>query len=125
MEEVEFRIMFRSPIYPVLIVAPEKLYSAFNLKQLAEICVSLKLAGSEEKLRVVDSTGSEFWYLPDEYILAPGFVARKWTKKKLIEIFNSSLNAIESNQEYSMKSLSAKKLENVVGDICSILTMDD
>jgi hypothetical protein len=121
MEKVEFRIMFRSPEYPVLIVSSEKLYSAFNLKQLAEICVSLNLVDSEEKLRVVDSTGSEFWYLPDECVLSPGFVFKKWTKKKLIETFNGSSNAIEANQEYSMKSLSAKKLERVVEDICLIL----
>lgn len=121
MEEVEFRIMFRRPEYPVLIVSSRKLYSAFNLKQLAEICVSLTLEGSENKPRVVDSTGSEFWYLPEEYTLSPGFVTKKWTKIKLIETFNNSSNSRESNQEYSMKSLSSKKLEKVIGDICRIL----
>ncbi|MEC4749729.1 hypothetical protein [Methylomicrobium sp. Wu6] len=124
MEEVEFRIMFRKPEYPVLIVSPEKLYSAINLRQLAEICVSLSLAGSEIKLRVIDSTGSEFWYLPREYILSPGFVTKKWSKKKVIETFNNSVNARESNQEYSMRSLSSKKLEKIILDICGILNYE-
>jgi hypothetical protein len=92
-KEVEFRIMFRRPEYPVLIVSADKLYSAFNLKQLAEICVSLAQFGTENKLQVVDSNGSEFWYLAEEYILSPGFVTKKWTKKKLIETFNNSSNA--------------------------------
>ena len=121
MKEVEFRIMFRIPEYPVLIVSSGKLYSAFNLKQLAEICVFLTQEGSENKPLVVDSTGSEFWYLMDKYTLSPGFVTKKWTKKKLIETFNNSSNARELNQEYSMKSLSSKKLEKVIEDICRIL----
>ena len=124
MEEVEFRIVFRKPEYPVLIVSSGKLFSAFNLKQLAEICVSLTLEGTENKPRLVDSTGSEFWYLPAEYTLSPGFVTKKWSKKKLIETFNNSSNAKESNQEYSKKSLSSKKLERVIGDICRILNSE-
>lgn len=70
---------------------------------------------------MVDSTGSEFWYFPEQYILSPGFVTKKWTKKKLIETFNNSSNAKELNKEYSMKSLSSKKLQEVIGDICRIL----
>jgi hypothetical protein len=124
-KEVEFRIMFRRPEYPVLIVSADKLYSAFNLKQLAEICVSLTQFGTENKLQVVDSNGSEFWYLAEEYILSPGFVTKKWTKKKLIETFNNSSNARELNQEYSMKSLSNKKLEKVLEDICGILNSEN
>ena len=121
MEEVEFRIFLRRPEYPVLIISSEKLYSAHNLKQLAEICVSLPLEGAENKTRMVDSTGSEFWYFPEQYILSPGFGTKKWTKKKLIETFNNSSNARELNKEYSMKSLSSKKLQEVIGDICRIL----
>ncbi|MGZ5029988.1 MAG: hypothetical protein ACXWAT_10000 [Methylobacter sp.] len=124
MEEVEFKIMFRRPEYPVLIVSPGKLYSAFNLKQLAEICVSLSPVGSENRLCIVDSTGSEFWYLPEEYTLSPGFVTKKWSKKRLIETFNNSSNARESNQEYTMRSLSSKKLEKVIVDICVILNSE-
>ena len=124
MEEVEFRIIFRRPEYPVLILSSGKLYSAFNLKQLAEICVSLTQKGSENKPLVVDSTGNEFWYLMEEYTLSPGFITKKWTKKKLIETFNNSSNARESNQEYSMKSLSSKKLEKVIWDLCRILNSE-
>ncbi len=81
--------MFRSPVYPVVIITPEKLYSAFNLKQLAEICVSVFSNRTENKYLVIDSTGSEFWYVAEEYILSPGFVTRKWTKKRLIETYNN------------------------------------
>lgn len=80
---MEFRIFLRRPEYPVLIISSEKLYSAHNLKQLAEICVSLPLEGAENKTRMVDSTGSEFWYFPEQYILSPGFVTKKMDKEKI------------------------------------------
>jgi len=123
-EEVGFRIMIRRPEYPVLIVSPEKLYSAFNLEELAGICVSLSSERSENKLCLVDSTGSEFWYLLEKYTLSPGFVTKKWSKKKLIETFNNSSNARESNQKYPMRSLSSKKLEKVILDICGIVNSE-
>lgn len=112
--------MFRSPKYPVLLLASGKTYSAFNLEQLAEICVSIKL-NDNTKVQVIDSKGSEFWYMPEKFILSPGFVFKKWSKKQLIETFNNSLNIRESQQEYSMKSLSSKKVERIIGDLCRIL----
>jgi hypothetical protein len=120
MEKVEFLVMFRSPKYPVLLLASGKTYSAFNLEQLAEICVSIKL-NDNTKVQVIDSKGSEFWYMPEKFILSPGFVFKKWSKKQLIETFNNSLNIRESQQEYSMKSLSSKKVERIIGDLCRIL----
>lgn len=70
---------------------------------------------------MVDSTGSEFWYTPEHYTLIPGFVLKKWTKKQIIETFNNSENAKMTSQEYSMKSLSSKRLDKIIHDICTIL----
>ncbi len=123
-KEVEFLIMFRRPEYPVLIVSSGKTYSAFNLKQLAEICVSIPPDEDNHKTQVIDSTGSEFWYMPEKFILSPGFVFKKWSKKQLIETFNNSLNIRESQQEYSMKSLSSKKVERIIGDLCRLLNTE-
>jgi hypothetical protein len=123
-KEVEFLIMFRRPKYPVLIVSSGNTYSGFNLKQLAEICVSIPPDGDNHKTQVIDSTGSEFWYMPEKFILSPGFVFKKWSKKQLIETFNNSLNIRESQQEYSMKSLSSKKLERIIGDLCRLLNTE-
>jgi hypothetical protein len=124
MEEVELLILFRSPEYPVLILSSGKTYSEFNLKQLAEICVSIN-PNNNSKVQVIDSTASEFWYVPEKYILSPGFVSKKWSKKQLIEKFNNSSNVRESRQEYSMKSLSSKKLERIIGDLCRLLNTEN
>ena len=121
MEKIEFNIIMRKPKYPVIILSAERLYSAFNIKELAKSCVFSTPVEGKKYIQVIDSTGEEFWYSPDQCVLSPGFSFKKWTKKQLIEIFNCSSNAKVSMQEYSMKSLSAKRLETIVGDICELL----
>lgn len=121
MDKIEFNIVFRKPKYPVLVVSDKKLFSAFNIKQLASSCMSSMPIENKNYIQVIDSTGEEFWYSPDHYVLSPGFALKRWTKKKIVETFNSSTNAVELMQEYSMKSLSNKRLDKIVRDICELL----
>lgn len=121
MDQIEFRILLRKPIYPVIVVSADRLYSAFGIKQLAEACMFSVPIGNKNHIQVVDSTGNEFWYRPEHYTLTPGFVFKKWTKKQIIETFNNSENAKMISQEYSMKSLSSKRLDKIIHDICTIL----
>ncbi|MEA3437676.1 MAG: hypothetical protein U9R43_14500, partial [Thermodesulfobacteriota bacterium] len=78
MSQIEFNIIVRKPKYPVIIVSNEKLYSAFNIKQLAISCISSLPIENKTIIQVVDSTGEEFWYSPEQYILSPGFSFKKW-----------------------------------------------
>ena len=121
MEKIEFNIVFRKPKYPVLVVSDKKLFSAFNIKQLARRCMSSMPIENKNYIQVIDSTGEEFWYSPDQFVLTPGFAFKRWTKKRIVETFNSSKNAVELMQEYSMKSLSNKRLDKIVRDICELL----
>jgi hypothetical protein len=121
MEQIEFKILLRKPLYPVIVVSADKLYSAFNIKQLAEGCMSSAPIENKKHIQVVDSTGSEFWYAPEYYALTPGFAFKKWTKKQIVETFNNSENAKKTSQVYSTKSLSNKRLEKIVHDICAML----
>lgn len=111
----------RKPKYPVIVLSADHLYSAFNIKQLAKSCISSTLIEDKNIIQVIDSTGEEFWYSPEQYILSPGLAFKKWTKMQLIEIFNSSSNAKSQGQKYSTKSLSSKRLEKIVSDICELL----
>ena len=121
MSQIESNIILRKPKYPVIVVSNDKLYSAFNIKQLAKSCISSLPIENKTTIQVVDSTGEEFWYSPEQYILSPGFSFKRWTKKRIIEAFNNSKNAKDSTQEYSMKSLSSKRLEKIIRDICEML----
>jgi hypothetical protein len=51
----------------------------------------------------------------------PGILNRKWTKKQIIELYNNSAEAEESNIKYPMKSISNKKVSRIVGEICELL----
>jgi len=121
MDQIEFHIILRKPKYPVIIISAEKLYSAFNIKQLAKCCISSVPIKGKTIIQAIDSTGEEFGYSPGKYVLSPGFSFKRWTKKQLIETFNCSSNAQNSLQEYSTKSLSAKRLEKIVRDICELI----
>ena len=121
MDQIKFNIILREPKYPVIVVSDNRLYSAFNIKQLAKSCISSVPIENNSYIQVIDSTGSEFWYSPENYVLSPGFSFKKWTKKRIIEAFNNSANAKDPLQEYSMKSLSSKRLEKIIRDICEML----
>lgn len=121
MNEINFNIFMRKPRYPVIIVSKNKLYSAFNTEQLAKSCVSSMPIDNRTIVQVIDCSGEEFWYSPEQNVLGPGFAPKKWTKKQLIEIFNNSSNAKIADHEYSTKSLSGKKLDKIINDICELL----
>lgn len=121
MDQIEFKILFKAPQYPVIVVSANRLCSAFDIKQLADCCVFLVPIENKKYLQVVDSTGNEFWYRPEYSTLSPGFVFKKWTKKQIIETFNNSQNAKITSQEYSTKSLSSKRLDKIIHDICTKL----
>ncbi len=114
MNTIEFTILLRSPEYPVIIISDKGLYSAFDIEELANACMSSNLTEGDTTVNAIDSTGSEFWYMPDKNFISPGFVAKKWTKKKIIELYNNSSNAKNLNISYPLKSLSSKRLAKIL-----------
>jgi len=121
MNKIEFAVIFRSPKYPLFVVDKDRLLSAFNIDELADCCISSTPLEGRKIVQVIDSTGEEFWYTPDNYALSPGFSFKKWTKKRIIETYNDSINAQLSEQPYSLKSISSKKIEKIIHDICILL----
>ncbi len=120
-EQVEFNVLFRNPEYPVIVISEDKLTAATNIKELAKSCIVSKLPKNETIIRVIDSSAKEFWYSPDNLAIAPGFAFKKWTKKKIVELYNNSSNSKKAEVKYSLKSLSNKRLSRIIGDICVLL----
>ena len=115
-----FNVLFRKPIYPLIVISVDKLMAAFNIKELAACCISARPAKDRGVIIAIDSTGEEFWYSPENYVIAPGFAFKKWTKKQLIELYNDS-NSVNNDTKYSAKSLSSKRLTQIISDICNLL----
>ncbi len=118
-EDIKFRILFRLPEYPVIIITEEGLYSAYNIKQLGSLCVISEPINDSFDVIVIDSSGAEFKYFAEQTTLMPGILNKRWTKKQIIELYNTS--AEETNIKYPMKSISSKKFSRIIGEICDLL----
>jgi len=118
-EDKTFHILMRKPEYPLIVISKDHLMSAFDIDDLAWCCIHAELSEGETVIKAIDSTGEEFWYIPKYYAISPGWVIKRWTKKRIIQLYNS----FECNEvKYSEKSISAKKLDRIVLDICNLLT---
>jgi hypothetical protein len=91
-EQINFKILLRPPKYPVIVVADDGLYSAYNIKQLATLCVISKPLDDDDELKVVDSSGTEFIYILEHIALMPGILNKRWTKKQVIELYENYFN---------------------------------
>ncbi|MDJ0915091.1 MAG: hypothetical protein QNI95_16075 [Desulfobacterales bacterium] len=120
-EQISFKIIFRSPQYPVIVVTEEGLYSAYNIEQLGTLCVFSEPIDADFEVTVIDSSGDEFKYFTEHTALMPGFLNKKWTKKQIIELYNRNLVPEDNDIEYSLKSISSKKVSRIVGEICELL----
>ena len=120
-EQINFKVLLRSPRYPVIVISDDGLFPAYDIKQLGTLCVISESLDDDYELKVVDSTGSEFKFFPEQTTLIPGFLNKRWTKKQLIELYNTSVNAEETNIQYPLKSISSKKLSRIIGEICELL----
>lgn len=120
-EQINFKVLLRSPKYPAIVISEDGLFSAYNIKQLGTLCVLSETFDEDDKIRVIDSSGYEFIYFQEHKAIMPGILNKKWTKKQIIELFNNSANANETKIKYSLKSLSNKKLSRIIGEICELL----
>jgi len=61
-EQINFKVLLRSPKYPVIVIADDGLYSAYYIEQLGTLCVISEPFDDDDELKVVDSSGAEFIY---------------------------------------------------------------
>jgi hypothetical protein len=120
-EQINFKVLFRSPKYPAIVISEDGLFSAYNIKQLGTLCVLSETFDEDYEIKVIDSSGQEFIYFQEHTSLMPGILNKNWTKKQIIELYNNSVNANETNIKYPLKSLSNKKLSRIIGEICELL----
>ena len=120
-EEIFFRILLRGPRYPAIVIDNDDIWAAFNIKELGAACYVSEPPENSDMISVVDCTGEEFLYMPGKTALIPGIGRKKWTKKRIIDLFNDSQTAKEENLQYPSKSLSNKKLTDIVNEICMMI----
>jgi hypothetical protein len=116
------QIFLRAPRLPAIIISKEQLFASSDMGSLATgVLKAVPHKTMSFHVHVIDSSGEEFWFIPEQRTLAPGFVFRKWTKMRIIGLFNSSSNAMRLGIQYLAKSLSNKSLAQVISDVIALL----
>ena len=116
------RIPLRKPEWPVIVISRDRVLSGQNPRSLASALCSALPSDHESFIRVVDSAGSEFWFYPDMRVLSPSFVTKRWSKKKLIDLYNADSFTKVTGRLYSPASLSNKRLSQIVQDLCDLIS---
>ena len=118
MSRTDFGVLFREPKFPVIGHADGVLFSSLELRGLASILVGFEPSSGEDIVQAVDATGEEFWYSRKQRVLAPGFTIRRWTKRQIIDLYNSH---VDGERAYAVRSLSNKRLSEIVGEIAKLI----
>lgn len=69
---------------------------------------------------LVDSTGEEWLFSVNERYVMPT-IKRRWSKKKIVQMYNDSKNCQSIGVNYSERSLSSKRFETVFADIADLI----
>jgi hypothetical protein len=112
-------VIFRWPKLPVIVASPMGLAAAHDRNKLITVLGALTPTDYRFEVKVIDSTGREFWYDSSQRILAPGFTTKVWTKLQLVELYNDSSGVALGL--YMPGSLSNRRLNQIVQDIASLL----
>jgi hypothetical protein len=94
-----------------------------NLDTFSELARDFYNTTIPDGYETIDASGEGFGLsvYEDCFALSPLVLKKKWTKLELIRLYNSRKNNADENN-YSEKSLSAKRFDKILSDIASLLT---
>ncbi|MBK1723602.1 hypothetical protein CKO23_15320 [Thiocystis violacea] len=110
------RYLFRKPKYPLLIETDGRVAGVRNERRFEKIDKKV-LFSNKESYIVIDSSGEGWKFFPEDEIISPLTVLKRWSKRKIIDFFNASLDKTGSSARCESRSLSNKRLERVILEI--------
>ncbi|WP_018402891.1 hypothetical protein [Marinobacter gelidimuriae] len=108
--------LFRKPKYPVLIETDERVMGARSGERIGRLCNQSSFDAKESYI-VIDSSGEGWSFFPAHEVISPLTTQKRWTKAKIIELFNASLAGTGNDAHYEPGSLSSRRLEQIVREI--------
>lgn len=118
---IHYPLFNRKPVFPVISDLHGHLVSARTEKELERHARRWK-GNTGKTCSLIDFTGRDWLFSPDFPALSPmSMKHRRWTKKEIIELFNSSSLAQKAEMSYSTKSLSVKRLDRIINDIVELI----
>lgn len=113
------RYAFRIPKYPILVETDGHTIGASSGVELQAM---FEAAGFSKKdsYKIIDS-GGEGWQLMSRMgLISPFSFPKTWTKLKAIEFFNNSLASAGYEERYVARSLSNKRLGQVIQEMMEL-----
>jgi hypothetical protein len=111
--------LFRVPKFPILFSLQNRLICA-RLEEAFQSRIEKENLG-EILCSGIDCKGEVWDLYTDRMCVSPSLSPRRWSKKKIIELYNKSDNCKILDFLYPEKSLSSKKFEKVFGDIFDLV----
>jgi len=110
--------LYRIPKFPIICSIDDILIMARSAAEFQRRIAKVDLA-SDTHYKIVDSTGEDWDFNASKLYVIPT-LRRKWSKKKIIQTYNTSKNC-QSAGPYSEKSLSSKRFEVIFSDIVDLI----
>jgi len=112
--------IFRKPKFPIVcnfdgVLVAAKSEITFT-RQLDKIKIDI-----DKSYPLISISGEGWMFLPQHMAVSPLTAKKKWTKKEIITLYNSRKNPTSDGNQYSDKSLSAKRFEKIFTDIVELL----
>ena len=108
--------LLRRPIFPIVIETDERVYGVLNEHELSQLVDNSKYV-KKDSYSVIDSGGEGWSYFAPKNVISPLCVKKKWFKKEIIELFNSSLKKCNIPKRYIASSLSNRTVGKIIGEI--------
>ena len=115
-------IAFRSPKFPLLLDTGSTLLFARSQSQLAAKVNKLPRP-SGERSEIIDATGEGFCLHWETMVVMPIISARRWTKKKIIDLYNSRRPS--GAPEMRSTSLGSRSLPKVISEAVELLAQEE
>lgn len=114
------RYFFRKPVFPLICDVGGVLIGARSLKEFEDQAAVLDLP-AKAQLPLVDSSTEGWVFDTDHQLISPLTMKKRWTKREVIAMFNSSSAAGKLGRQYSERSLSSKRFDRIVSDIVALI----
>ena len=116
----KLRYVFRRPVFPIICKIGEELVSGNTIQEFERRLKKIHLT-AEDDFPLVDATGEGWELVPEFSAISPLTLDERWSKNRLIEMFNASANAQRAGLQYPYRSLSNRRIEVIVRDIADLL----
>lgn len=111
------RFILRKPKYPLLIETDSLVKAAFNGTELSKVIKKYQFSEKRDYI-VVDATSEGWVYHVDNDLISPMVFgdSKKWTKARIIDLYNSAKEKIGEVQ-YASGSISNKRVDKIIEEI--------